>query len=99
MVVRDPALPTLDALSRERTPYMVDLDDYKTDLHTGLSSAWKLAQENIKIAQTRQKITYDRTAKEPTLKVGQRVMVTKYREVRTTFPRTVPCGQFESNEC
>jgi len=29
---RDPALPTLDALSHERTPYMIDLDDYKTEL-------------------------------------------------------------------
>ena len=72
---RDPALPTLDALSRERTPYMVDLDDYKTELTTGLASAWKLAQENIVEAQQRQKITYDKSAKEPTLTVGQRVMV------------------------
>lgn len=46
---RDPALPTLDSLSRERTPYMVDLDDYKLDLVTGLTDAWKLAQENVKM--------------------------------------------------
>ena len=72
---RDPALPTSDTLSRERTPYMVDLDDYKLDLTTGLADAWKLAQENIKVAQERQKLTYDRSAKECTVKVGQRVMV------------------------
>ena len=68
---RDPALPTLDSLSRERTPYMVDLDDYKLDLTTGLADVWKLAQ----IAQGRQKVTYDRSSKESTVKVGQRVMV------------------------
>ena len=64
---RDPTLPTLDALLCERTPYMVDLDDYKTELTTGMASAWKLAQENIATAQQRQKATYDRKAKEPTL--------------------------------
>ncbi len=72
---RDPALPTLAALSRERTPYMVNLDDYKTELLTGLNSAWTLAQDNIKIAQQWQKTTHDRTTKETPLKVGQRVMV------------------------
>ena len=29
---KDPALPTLDALSCERTPYVIDVDDYKTKL-------------------------------------------------------------------
>ena len=42
---RDPTLPTLEALSRERSPYTFDLDDYKTELMTGLNSAWKSAQE------------------------------------------------------
>ena len=72
---RDPALPTLDALSRERTPYMIDTDDYITELMTGLNDAWKLAKENILIAQDRQKKTYDRAAKDPKLTVGQRVLV------------------------
>jgi len=72
---RDPALLTLDALSRECFPYMVDLNDYKTELTTGLNNAWKLAQENISVARGRQKTTYDRMAKDPTLTVGQRVIV------------------------
>ena len=72
---RDPALPTLDALSRERTPYMIDVDDYKTELCTGLNSAWKLAQQNIENVQRHQKSSYDRHAKECPLMVGQRVMV------------------------
>ena len=71
----DPVLPMLDTLSPEHTAYMVDLDDYKTELPTGLNSTRKLAQENIQIAQQRQKKTYDRTAKESTLAVGQRVMI------------------------
>ena len=66
---RDPTLPTVGAPLHERTPYMVDLDDYKTELTTGMASAWKLAQENIATAQQRQKATYDRKAKEPTLTV------------------------------
>jgi len=79
----DPTLPTLDALLRERTPYLVDLDDYKTELTTGMASAWKLAQENIATAQQRQKATYNRKAKEPTLTVG-RVMVHMPNELQGT---------------
>ena len=69
---RDPTLPTLETLLRERSPYMFNLDDYKTELMTGLNSAWKSAQECIAVTQKRQKTMYDKTAK---LKVGQRVMV------------------------
>ncbi len=36
---RDPTFPVLEALSRKRSPYVVDLDDYKTELVAGLSSA------------------------------------------------------------
>ena len=54
---------------------MVDLDDYKTELTTGLASAWKIAGENITVAQTRQKANYDRTTKEPNMTFGQRVLV------------------------
>jgi len=51
------------------------MDDYKTELMTGLTDAWKMAQENVKVAQQHQKVAYDRIAKKSTLKVGQRVMV------------------------
>ena len=43
MAVHDLALPMLEALSHERTAYMIDMDDYKTELVTGLSEAWRLA--------------------------------------------------------
>ncbi len=79
---RDPTLPVLEALSRERSPYVVDLDDYKTELVAGLSSAWQTAQECITDKQKHQKSMYDRSAKEPNLEVGQRVMVHMPSEVQ-----------------
>ena len=51
---RDPMLPVLEALSRERSPYVVDLDDYKTELVAGLSSARQTDK------QKHQKSMYDR---------------------------------------
>ena len=54
---------------------MVDIDDYKTELVTGLTDEWKLAGEHINEAQKRQKHQYDRRSKELDLKIGDRVMV------------------------
>ena len=62
-------------LSHSRSPYAVDLDDYKEDLVCVMALAWKLASENIKKAQTTQKKMYDRKAKESDLRVGERVML------------------------
>ena len=42
---------------------------------TGLSDAWALAQDQIKLAQQRQKHHYDKRSKEQHYKVGDRVMV------------------------
>ena len=72
---RDARLPTETVLSHVRSPYMVDVDDYKSDLLCSLSLAWKLAAENNQAAQNRQKKYYDRLANEVELKVGDRVMV------------------------
>ena len=44
---RDPRLPTENALSMPTTPYMVDLEDYRTELTCCLSDAWSLAKQNI----------------------------------------------------
>ena len=54
---------------------MVDVDDYKTELVTGLTDAWKLAGEHVKEAEKRQKRQYDKRSKEFDLKVGDWVMV------------------------
>lgn len=70
----DPQLPTESALTQPRTPYMIDIDHYKTELVTSMSDAWKIAQENIKVAQTKQKTQYDKRSKELKFAVGDRVM-------------------------
>ena len=72
---RDARIPTETALSYVRSPYAIDVEDYKEELLAGLSLAWKLASDHIKQAQVVQKTYYDRSAKEVNLKVGDRVMV------------------------
>ena len=71
---RDPQIPTKSALSQPKTPYMIDIDDYKTELVTNMSDAWKITQESIKVAQTKQKTQYDKKSKAPEFKVGDCVM-------------------------
>ncbi len=70
---RDARIPTETVLSHSRSPYAVDLDDYKEDLMCEMALAWKLASENITKAQSAQKKAYDRKTKEPNLQVGERV--------------------------
>ena len=72
---RDARLPTETVLSYQRNPYMVDVNDYKTELLSSLSVAWKLAADNIRVAQSRQKKYYDRSTEDVKLTVGDRVMV------------------------
>ena len=67
---RDPRQPNDEALSCPTTPYVVDMDDYKSELVHGLSDAWKAAAQCIKTAQRRQKTTYDRGAKKPNYRIG-----------------------------
>ena len=50
--------------------YQVDLEGYRLELTHGLSTAWKLARQNIGKAQEGQKKCYDRRAKELRYKVG-----------------------------
>ena len=72
---RDPRVPTSTVLTSQRNPYTIDIDDYKSELAVNLSQTWKLAQDNIKVAQKRQKIQYDKKTHDVSLKVGDRVMV------------------------
>ena len=62
----DPSLPTQTLLTFNRTPYAADMDDYKVDLCSSLSAAWKV---NI------QKSYYDKSSKASNVKPGDRVMV------------------------
>ena len=72
---RDARLPCEDVFSARRTPYQVDLDDYKTELTVGLAEAWRTAQDHLKKAQKGQKRAYDCQAKERKVRVGDRIMV------------------------
>ena len=93
---RDARIPTETVLSHSRSPYAVDLDDYKEDLVCDMALAWKLASENIKKAQTTQKKMYDRKAKESDLRVGERVTVlmpseTQGKDWKLVRPFYGPC--------
>lgn len=79
---RDPRLPTETVLSKPVSPYQVDLEDYCCELVTRMSRAWTLARERIEHAQQTQKSQYDRHAKNPELRIGERVMVYKPGEVQ-----------------
>ena len=69
---RDARIPTETVLDYQRSPYVVDTDDYK---ERSLSDAWSSARENISEAQTRQKKFHDRKSTAPKIVVGDRVMV------------------------
>lgn len=72
---RDARIPTNTVLTHQRSPYAVDVADYKEDILSSLSAAWKLAADNIKKAQVNQKKYYDRARKSFSIHVGDRVMV------------------------
>ena len=84
---KDSKQPTEEALSSPTTPYMEDLDDYKSDLVCGLSKAWKTAKQCIEGAQWHQKAQYDLRA-EMDYHVGDRVMVHMPHESTGNLPDT-----------
>ena len=72
---RDPRLPSEAILNQPSSPYVVDSSDYRVELTSSLSSAWLLARERIKIAQSNQKKQHDKRAKEHRFQVSDRVMI------------------------
>ena len=72
----------LSALTVPSTPYMVDLQDYLTELTTSLSDAWLATQEHVPRTQAKQKQQYDKHTRESPVKVGERVMVHKFGSVK-----------------
>ena len=72
---RDPCLPTEETLSMSTSHQLLDLDDYKTELVTGLAEAWQLAQTNVRKAQQKQKKQHDRRAKGHEFRLGDQVFV------------------------
>ena len=71
----DPRQLIDEALSCPSAPYVVDTDDYKSELVHGLSDAWKVAAQCIQTAQGRQKTAYDLRAKKLNYRICDRVMV------------------------
>lgn len=72
---RDPRLPTESVLGTLNEVYLVDMDDYRNEFLITMSKAQKFALENIRRAQEKEKRFYDRATKDPTYRVGERVMV------------------------
>ena len=80
---RDARIPTESTLDYQKSPYLVDCDDYKIELMDSLSEAWRVAKQNIASSQNRQKTQHDnRATKKVDMHVGDRVMV--YRPHETT---------------
>ena len=52
-----------------------DLDSYKSELVSNLADAWKMALKHVKQAQRHQKTAYDRSAKPPSFRVGNRALL------------------------
>lgn len=77
----DPRLPTEEALSFIKNPYLADVDDYKTELMSSLSEAWRVVRDNITKAQRTQKLQYDKKCTHLELAIGDRVMVFMPQEV------------------
>ena len=56
---RDPRLPTGSVLDEVEPAYLVDMEDYRTEFLVSLAKAKKIALENIRQAQAKQKEFYD----------------------------------------
>ena len=78
---RDPRLPNEKILDPRKTRTLTDLKEYGTDLAARMSQAWDLARTSINKAQKRQKVGYDRKAREPDFAVGERVFLLKPSEM------------------
>ena len=72
---RDPQLPVEATLCPPVVRNPVCIDDYKTVMMQNLSAAWKLAQENVHKAQSKQKRQHDKKARGATINSGDRVFV------------------------
>lgn len=72
---RDPHVPSDLALNCPWIPYMVNLEDYKSDLTSNPSNAWDIARANIQEVQAHQKRQHVKHSRESTLSVSDRVIV------------------------
>ena len=74
MYGRDPRLPSEETLSG-RVRETLDVEDYRSELASGMAEAWELARANVQKAQKRQKRYHDRRATDSLFRVGERVFI------------------------
>ena len=63
--------------------YVVDGEDYQTELARGLATSWEMVRSMVRKAQQHQKKLYDKRAKPVTYQEGTRVMVFMPKEARS----------------
>ena len=49
----DARVPTQSTLDYQKSPYLVDTDDYIIELKDTLAEAWRVARENVSKSQTK----------------------------------------------
>ena len=77
---RDPRLPTDCIMQPRKARRVVDLREYGADLASHMGEAWDLARQCIHKAQKKQKHYYDKKARPPNFRVGDRVFLFKPAE-------------------
>ena len=80
---REARLPADSVLDSLPSPYVVDCEDYQTELARGLATSWEMARSMVWKAQQHQKKQYDKIAKPVTYHEGTRVMVFMPKETRS----------------
>ena len=68
-------MPTESVLGTTNEAYLVDMEDYRSEFLISLAKAQKLALENIRKAQCKQKEFYDQASENPKYQIGDRMMV------------------------
>ena len=67
-------IPTETILGETVSPYLVDLNDYQTELVKTMPKSWAIARENM-VCSAETKMQYDKHAQKPQVKEEDRVMV------------------------
>ena len=74
MYGKDPVLPITDMLAGLTHPdgrTEVDFDSYTVEMTTHMASAWQAAKDHIRIAQSRQKQSSDKSKKAKLLRISE----------------------------
>ncbi len=73
---RDPQLPADESMMTQSSVRMpIDVDNYKEEVCRNMQEAWEVAKKKIRTAQKKQKMCYDRRARDPTFRPGDRAFL------------------------